>query len=51
MVANSAVWSYAAALNLVIVSKDSDFQYRALLLGHPRIGEVKKADFVRVISR
>jgi predicted nuclease of predicted toxin-antitoxin system len=28
------VWSYAAAQGLVIVSKDSDFQHRALLLGH-----------------
>src|SRR5437868_14795033 len=30
-----AVWSYAATQGLVIVSKDSDFQHRALLLGHP----------------
>jgi predicted nuclease of predicted toxin-antitoxin system len=29
------VWSYAAAQGFVIVSKDSDFQHRALLLGHP----------------
>jgi predicted nuclease of predicted toxin-antitoxin system len=29
------VWSYAATQGLVIVSKDSDFQHRALLLGHP----------------
>jgi predicted nuclease of predicted toxin-antitoxin system len=29
------VWHYAAAQGLVIVSKDSDFQHRALLLGHP----------------
>jgi predicted nuclease of predicted toxin-antitoxin system len=29
------VWSYAAVQGLVIVSKDSDFQHRALLLGHP----------------
>lgn len=29
------VWAYAAAQGLVIVSKDSDFQHRALLLGHP----------------
>jgi predicted nuclease of predicted toxin-antitoxin system len=32
---DSAVWSYAAAQGLVIVSKDADFQHRALLLGHP----------------
>jgi predicted nuclease of predicted toxin-antitoxin system len=30
-----AVWGYAAAQGFVIVSKDSDFQQRALLLGHP----------------
>jgi predicted nuclease of predicted toxin-antitoxin system len=30
-----AVWAYAAAQGLAIVSKDSDFQHRALLLGHP----------------
>src|ERR1700724_887606 len=30
-----AVWACAAAQGLVIVSKDSDFQHRALLLGHP----------------
>jgi predicted nuclease of predicted toxin-antitoxin system len=29
------VWSHAAAHGMVIVSKDSDFQHRALLLGHP----------------
>jgi predicted nuclease of predicted toxin-antitoxin system len=32
---DSAVWAYAAAQGLVIVSKDADFQHRALLLGHP----------------
>jgi predicted nuclease of predicted toxin-antitoxin system len=30
-----AVWAYAAAQGLVIVSKDSDFEHRALLYGHP----------------
>jgi predicted nuclease of predicted toxin-antitoxin system len=30
-----AVWAYAAAQGLAIVSKDSDFQHRALLFGHP----------------
>lgn len=29
------VWSYAAQNGLTIVSKDSDFQQRALLYGHP----------------
>jgi predicted nuclease of predicted toxin-antitoxin system len=30
-----AVWAYAAANEFTIVSKDTDFQQRALLLGHP----------------
>jgi predicted nuclease of predicted toxin-antitoxin system len=30
-----AVWTHAAAHGFVIVSKDRDFQHRALLLGHP----------------
>lgn len=30
-----AIWAYATAQGLMIVSKDSDFQHRALLLGHP----------------
>lgn len=29
------VWAYAAEKRLTIVSKDSDFQQRALLFGHP----------------
>jgi predicted nuclease of predicted toxin-antitoxin system len=29
------VWSHAAAQGFVIVSKDVDFQQRALLMGHP----------------
>jgi predicted nuclease of predicted toxin-antitoxin system len=32
---DSTVWTYAAGQGLVIVSKDKDFQHRALLLGHP----------------
>jgi predicted nuclease of predicted toxin-antitoxin system len=30
-----AVWSYAATYGFAIVTKDNDFQHRALLLGHP----------------
>lgn len=30
-----AVWAFAAANGFVIVSKDTDFQQRAILLGHP----------------
>lgn len=33
--ADPAVWSHAAASGFVIVSKDVDFQQRALLMGHP----------------
>lgn len=29
------VWAHASALGFVIVSKDTDFQQRALLYGHP----------------
>ena len=32
---DQVVWAYAAQHGLTIVSKDSDFQQRALLFGHP----------------
>lgn len=32
---DETVWHYAAGQGLTIVSKDSDFQQRALLYGHP----------------
>ena len=32
---DSAVWNYALANGLVIVSKDSDFQMRSIIDGHP----------------
>jgi predicted nuclease of predicted toxin-antitoxin system len=32
---DQVVWTYAAENGLTIVSKDSDFQQRALLYGHP----------------
>jgi predicted nuclease of predicted toxin-antitoxin system len=32
---DEAIWNYAAQHAFVIVSKDSDFQHRSLLLGHP----------------
>jgi predicted nuclease of predicted toxin-antitoxin system len=32
---DSTVWAYAAANGLAIVSKDTDFEQRALLLGPP----------------
>lgn len=33
--ADSVVWAFAAANGMSIVSKDTDFQQRAFLLGHP----------------
>jgi predicted nuclease of predicted toxin-antitoxin system len=33
--ADADVWAYAAANGFVILSKDTDFQQRALLYGHP----------------
>ncbi len=32
---DTAVWNYAEQNGFTIVSKDSDFQRRSLLLGHP----------------
>jgi predicted nuclease of predicted toxin-antitoxin system len=32
---DAAVWAHAATNGFVIVSKDTDFQQRALLYGHP----------------
>ncbi len=32
---DEAVWNYAGAHGLVIVSKDSDFRQRSFLFGHP----------------
>ena len=29
------IWAYAAANDFAIVSKDADFQQRAMMLGHP----------------
>ena len=50
-----AVWAYAAAQGLAIVSKDSDFQHRALLFGHPpkvawiRLGNCSTAAVVTLL--
>jgi predicted nuclease of predicted toxin-antitoxin system len=32
---DQVVWSFAVANGFMIVSKDTDFQQRALLFGHP----------------
>ena len=52
---DAAVWAYAAGQGLVILSKDSDFQHRALLLGHPpkvvwvRLGNCSTAAVVALL--
>jgi predicted nuclease of predicted toxin-antitoxin system len=49
------VWQYARDHDFVIVSKDSDFQQRGLLLGHPpklvwlRVGNCTRDHLVRLI--
>lgn len=45
---DEAIWDAAARMGLVIVSKDSDFQQRSLVRGHPpkviwiRLGNCKR---------
>lgn len=52
---DQVVWSFAAQNGLTIVSKDSDFQQRALLYGHPpkviwvRIGNCTTAAIARLL--
>jgi predicted nuclease of predicted toxin-antitoxin system len=52
---DSAVWDDAAANGLVITSKDTDFEQRSLLLGHPpkvvwvRIGNCTTAEVERLL--
>jgi len=49
------VWAFAATNGFVIVSKDTDFQQRALLYGHPpkviwiRLGNCSMADVATLI--
>ena len=50
------VWEYARAHGFAIVSKDSDFQQRSLLHGHPpklvwlRIGNCTRQQLVQLIT-
>ena len=50
------VWEYARANGFTIVSKDSDFQQRSLLYGHPpklvwlRIGNCTRQRLVQVVT-
>jgi predicted nuclease of predicted toxin-antitoxin system len=50
------IWTYAAANDFVIVSKDTDFQQRAMLYGHPpkviwlRLGNCSTAAVANLLS-
>jgi len=50
------VWEYARAHGFVIISKDSDFQQRSMLYGHPpkvvwlRIGNCTRDQLVQLIT-
>ena len=54
-ISDEDVWNYASANNFTIVSKDSDFQQRSLLYGHPpkvvwlRIGNCTRQQLVHLI--
>jgi predicted nuclease of predicted toxin-antitoxin system len=51
------VWNYAAANNLMVVSKDQDFRQRAMLLGPPpkciwlRLGNCSTADIANLLEK
>lgn len=51
------VWEYARSNGFIIVSKDSDFQQRSLLYGHPpkvvwlRIGNCNRQQLVQLIAK
>ena len=54
--ADEDVWEYARANGFTIVSKDSDFQQRSLLYGHPpklvwlRIGNCTRPQLVQLMT-
>jgi predicted nuclease of predicted toxin-antitoxin system len=54
---DSSVWNYAKGHDLVLVSKDSDFQQRSLLLGPPpkfvwlRLGNCSVAQSAELLRR
>ena len=54
--ADEDVWEYARANGFIVVSKDSDFQQRSLLYGHPpklvwlRIGNCTRQQLVPLIT-
>jgi predicted nuclease of predicted toxin-antitoxin system len=51
------IWDYARNNGFVIISKDNDFNQRALLYGSPpkliwlRLGNCKRSDLVNLIQR
>ena len=53
---DDAVWNYAKVNEFAIVSKDSDFQQRSLLYGHPpkvvwlRIGNCSRQDLLDLLT-
>lgn len=53
---DEAVWDYARTNGFTVVSKDSDFQQRSLLYGHPskvvwiRIGNCTREELVRLMT-
>ncbi len=53
---DQTVWNYAIENDFIILSKDSDFQQRSLLYGHPpkvvwlRIGNCTRQDLAELIS-
>jgi predicted nuclease of predicted toxin-antitoxin system len=50
------IWNYARANNFTVVSKDSDFQQRSLLYGHPpklvwlRVGNCTREQLFNLIA-
>lgn len=52
---DEAVWEYARSNGFAIISKDSDFQQRSFLYGHPpkviwlRIGNCSREQVIRLI--
>ncbi len=55
-ISDENVWEYARANGFIIVSKDSDFQQRSLLYGHPpkvvwlRLGNCTQQQLVRLVT-
>ena len=53
---DETVWEYARTNDFMIVSKDSDFQQRSLLYGHPpkivwlRIGNCTRQQIIQLIT-